>query len=65
MNLFFPENNVPHKKRVVIFLSVIGAKSYTLLHNLLSLQLPQDAKHNKVVATLKSHYKLKPIPITE
>jgi len=41
-DLFFAANDVPNEKKVSVFLTVIGGKTYTRLRSLLSPQLPQE-----------------------
>ena len=65
MNLFFVANDVPNEKKVAVFLSVIGGKTYTLLRSLLSPQLPQSKSYSELVDSLKRHYEPKPLVIAE
>ena len=52
-------NNVP------VFLSVVGAKAYTLLRSLLSPQLPHTRTYEELEDALKQHFQPKPLVITE
>ena len=42
VELYFEVNNISEDKRVAVFLSVIGGKNCTLLHNLLAPQKLSD-----------------------
>ena len=39
--LFFTANSIEDNKKTPVFLSIVGAKTYGLLQNLLALDLPQ------------------------
>ena len=65
INLFFAANDVAEGKRVPILLSVIGAKMYSLLRNLLTPELPQSKSFEELVAILKQHFEPKPVVIAE
>ena len=41
-DLFIQANGIADEKKVPVFLSVLGGKTYSLLRNLLSLALPKD-----------------------
>ena len=43
IQLFFLENGVEDDKKVLVFLNVVGSKTYSLLHNLVTPTLPQDS----------------------
>jgi len=40
--LYFQANEIADGKQVAVFLSVIGAKTYTLLRNFVTPSLPKD-----------------------
>ena len=65
VQLFFLANGVEDDKKVPIFLSVVGSKTYSLLHNLVATALPQDKTLVQLVAILKSHFEPKPVIIAE
>ena len=65
VQLFFLANGVEDDKKVSIFLSIVGSKTYSLLRNLVASALPQDKTLVQLVAILKSHFKPKPVIITE
>ena len=52
-DLFCAANDVPNEKKVSVFLTVIGGKTYTRLRSLLSPQLPQEKTYETLVETLK------------
>ena len=60
--VYFTANDIAAGKRVAILLSVIGAKTYTLLHSLTSPALPQDKSLDELATILKSHFEPKPLP---
>ena len=50
-DLFFTANDIPEEKKVSVFLTVVGAKTYTRLRSLLSPQLPQTKSYEDLVET--------------
>jgi len=65
IQLFFVVNSIADEKKVAVLLSVIGAKTYALLRDLLALTKPQDKSFDELATTLTTHFKPKPIVITE
>ena len=65
LNLFLAANDIADRKRVPVLLSVIGAKIYTLLRNLMEPTLPQDATFDDLVKILKTHFEPQPVIIAE
>ena len=63
--LFFEANDVAEAKQVPVFLSAIGARTYTLLRNLLTPILTKDKTFDEIVTVLKQHYELEPLAIAE
>ena len=57
VELYFAANNVT-ERRVPIFLSVIGAKTYSLLWDLLALTNPKKS-FDELAAVLKKHFEPK------
>ena len=55
-DLFVQANAVSDEKKVPVFLSVLGGKTYALLHNLLSPALPKDKDFDALVSELKTHF---------
>ena len=64
VELYFAPNNVT-ERRVPIFLSVIGAKTYSLLWDLLALTNPKEKSFDELAAVLKKHFEPKPLVIAE
>jgi len=58
-------NSIADEKKVAVPLSVIEAKIYTLLRDLLAPTKPQDKSFDELVTTLTTHFEPKPIVITE
>ena len=65
VQLFFLANGVEDDKRVLIFLSVVGSKTYSVLRNLVAPTLPQEKTFAHLVTILKSHFEPKPVIIAE
>ena len=65
VKLFIEANGIEDARKVPVFLSVIGGKTYDLLQNLLSPTDPKDKSFDELVETLKGHFEPKPIVITE
>ena len=65
VQLFCLANGVEDDKKVPVFLSVVGSKTYSLLRNLVSPALPQNKTFEQLVAILKSHFEPKPLIIAE
>ena len=49
VNLFFTANDVADGKKVAVFLSVIGPKTYTLLRNLTTPVVPAEKTFAQIV----------------
>ena len=64
-DLFIQANGVAEGKKVPVFLSVLGSKTYTLLRNLLSPALPKDKDFAKLARELTSHFEPKKVVIVE
>ena len=65
VQLFFIANGVEDDKKVPVFLSIMGSKTYSVLRNLVAPTLPQEKTLAQLVAMLKSHFEPKPVIITE
>ena len=65
VQLFFIANGVEDDKKVPVFLSVMGSKTYSVLRNLVAPTLPQEKTLAQLVVILKSHFKPKPVIIAE
>ena len=65
VEMFFQANDIKAEKRVPVLLSVIGAKTYMLLRNLLTPDIPKHKSFAELSTLLKGHYEPKPIVIAE
>ena len=64
-DLFIQANGVAEEKKVPVFLSVIGGKTYSLLRNLLSPALPKEKDFAALATELKNHFEPKKVVIVE
>ena len=62
---FLEANDVREGKKVAVFLSVIGAKTYALLRSLVSPEQPAKKSYSDLVATLTTHLSPQPLIIAE
>ena len=65
VDLFFAANDIKADKRVAVFLSSVGAPTYTLLRDLISPEKPQDKTLDALSTKLKEHFNPKPLVIAE
>ena len=65
VELYFTANEIAERRRVAVFLSVIGAKTYSLLRDLVSLASPKDKAFDELADVLKKHFEPKPLVIAE
>ena len=65
VEIFFQANNIADEKRVGIFLSLIGAKIYGLLRDLLAPAKPMDKSLAELTKTFRTHYEPTPLIIAE
>ena len=66
MELFFVANNIKEaEKQVTVFLSVVGANTYTLLRGLVAPEKPKDKSFAQLTEVLKKHYEPTRIVIAE
>ena len=56
IELYFSANAVEEGKQVAVFLSMIGAKTYSLLRNLLAPTKPKEASLTGLTDALKNHF---------
>ena len=64
VNLFFSANDLEDDKKVPIFLTVVGSKTYSLLRSLVA-PLPQEKTFAELSEVLKVHFEPKPLVIAE
>ena len=57
-DLFVQANGVANDKKVPVFLSVLGGKTYDLLRNLVSPALPKDKSLDELTRELKNHFEV-------
>jgi len=65
ITLYFQANEIADGKQDAVFLSTIGAKTYALLGNMVTLSLPKDKSFVQLVDILKEHYEPKSLVIAE
>ena len=63
--MFFEANDIAEEKKVPIFLSIIGTRSYSLLRDLLLPDKPRDKDLKTLMEVLKAHYEPTPLVIVE
>ena len=62
-DIFIQANRVSNEKKVLVFLSVFGGKTYALLCSLLSPTLPKDKDFDELCCELKNHFEPKKVVI--
>ena len=65
LKLYFTANDIAEGRRVAVFLSVIGAKTYSLLRDLVSPTSPKDMSLEHLAEVLEKHFEPKPLIIAE
>ena len=65
VDLYFAANDIAEGKRVAVFLSVIGGKTYTLLRNLLAPAKLGGLPLSELKGALKKHFEPKRVVIAE
>ncbi len=65
VKLFFTANDVADEKKVPIFLTAVGGKTYELLQSLVAPIEPKDKTLLDIEATLVKHFEPKPLVIAE
>ncbi|BFY97170.1 hypothetical protein BsWGS_00210 [Bradybaena similaris] len=65
LSMYFEANDIKNDKHKSVFLSVIGAKHYSLLRSLCSPDTPATKSYDELVATLKAHVSSRPLIIGE
>ena len=56
---------MPEAKKVPVFLSVLGSKTYSVLRTLVAPTIPQDKFFADLVSVLKKHFDPKLLVIAE
>ncbi len=62
---FVKANGIKDEVLVSTFLSVMGSKTYNLLHSLVQPNKPSDCLFKDILALLQEHYAPKPLIIAE
>ena len=65
VEIFFQANSIAENKQVGIFLSLIGAKTYGLLQDLVAPDKPNDKSLAELTKTLCTHFEARPLIIAE
>ena len=60
-DIFFTANSVVNNKKVAVFLSSLGGKTYSLLRDLRAPEKPQEQTVDTLSTTLKVHFQPKPL----
>jgi len=63
--LFITVNKVKDKKKVPLFLTLLGGTKYRLLHDLFAPDNPKDKTYAQIVEKLKNHFKPAPTKLLE
>ena len=63
--MFVSANGIADAKLVLTLLTVVGARHYSLIRGLVSLDLPKDKSYDELVELMKKHYYPEPIIIAE
>ncbi|KAI2647975.1 Gag-Pol polyprotein [Labeo rohita] len=62
---FTNANDIEEEKRVLVLLSIMGTKTYSLLRNLIAPAKPEQKTYQEIVTTLTEHFSPKPLIIAE
>lgn len=65
VDMYFLANDIAREKKVPVFLSVIGGKTFSLLRDLLAPAKPHEKSLQELADTLRTHYEPKPLIIAE
>ncbi|GBM67055.1 hypothetical protein AVEN_214385-1 [Araneus ventricosus] len=61
LKMFFTKNNVPNDKKVPTMITLLSAKTYALLKNLLEPEKPKDKSFREMTAILEKQLNQKPL----
>ena len=64
VEMFFAANSVPSERKVAVFLSLVGAKTFSLVRSLVAPAKPSERSFNQLTEVLKAHFS-KPVVIAE
>ena len=65
IELYFEANEIHEEKQVSVFLSLLGAKTYSLLRTLVAPSSPREQSFKDLAKLLKSHFEPKRLVIAE
>ena len=65
IELYFVANGIADDKQVPVFLSLLGAKTYSLLRTLVAPSAPREKPFKDLAKLLKNHFEPKPLVIAE
>ena len=65
VDIFFQAKGIAEEKQVGIFLSLLGAKIYSLLCDLVAPAKPKEKTLAQLTKILQTHFEPKPLKITE
>ena len=65
IDIYFRANKISDKKKVSIFLSMLGGKTYSVLRDLLAPAKPREKSFDDLARELKKHFQPKKIVIAE
>ena len=65
IDIYFRANEISDKKKVSIFLSMLGGKPYSVLRDLLAPVKPQEKSFDNLMSELKKRFQPKKIVIAE
>ena len=65
IELYFEANGIADEKKVPVFLSLLGAKTYSLLRTLVAPAAPREKPFIDLAKLLKHHFEPKPLVIAE
>ena len=65
LSLYMDANSISNDLKVAVLLTVIGAKTYSILKSLTSPELPKSKTLDQLKTALESHFNPKPLVIAE
>ena len=65
IDIYFRANDIADEKKVLIFLRVLGGKTYSVLRDLLAPVKPREKSFNEMASELKKHFQPKRVVIPE
>jgi hypothetical protein len=60
VELFFEANNIAEEKKVAVFLTAAGQKTYEILRHHSAPKLPREKSFSEIVTLFKQHFHLSP-----